>query len=261
MVEGEIELCKVRFIEFYSYCVCGSSLLSATPQAILTKFFRNLTFRVLKSALVSSYKVNFELQGQHMRSVFPRSIFKMFKTAFGYILELCTCLLMNYLLAWENDYSSHDGSESISVLSPASGLLKRAYQPYYTEYAIIELQQQVQIYGNQKLFSGPGYLTVGYIARYVWQYSQWLSDHVYPAIIKHPKGDSYSGRRPLCVFWPLTLCRPNLMRVQRAQGARTLRRMGLIAPSSLSKPVPVFSCPGSSIPDLGGESLTATLEF
>ena len=79
---------------------------------------------------------------------------------------------MNYLLAWEDDYSSHDGSESISVLSPASGLLKRAYQPYYTEYAIIELQQQVPIYRNQKLYSGSGYLAVGYIARYMWHYSQ-----------------------------------------------------------------------------------------
>ena len=32
---------------------------------------------------------------------------------------------------------------SASILSPASGLLKRAYQPYYTDYAILELQEQV----------------------------------------------------------------------------------------------------------------------
>ena len=30
-----------------------------------------------------------------------------------------------------------------SFLSPSSGLLRRAYQPYFTEYAVIELQQKV----------------------------------------------------------------------------------------------------------------------
>ena len=59
-------------------------------------------------------------------------------------LPLGEYLLANLQLKNDFNFKSKARNQLVNVLSLASSFLKRAYQPYYTEYAIIELQQQVK---------------------------------------------------------------------------------------------------------------------
>ena len=59
-------------------------------------------------------------------------------------LPLGGYLLANLQLKNYFNFKSKARNQLVNVLSLASSFLKRAYQPYYTEYAIIELQQQVK---------------------------------------------------------------------------------------------------------------------